>query len=66
MKNEEFQSINVDLNILIRKNDNEVIIISVYVNDFLIANKIIQKINYTKNQLYKDCAQQSISDVRFE
>jgi len=41
MKNKEFQSMNTDLNILIKKNHNEVIIINVYVNDFLIANKIM-------------------------
>ncbi len=41
MKNKEFQSMNTDLNILIRKNNNEVIIISVYVNVFLITNKIM-------------------------
>ena len=51
MKNKEFQSINADLNILIKENDNEVIIISVYVNDFLIANKIIRKINCMKTVL---------------
>jgi len=32
---------NTNLSILIRKNHNEVIIISVYVNDFLITNKIM-------------------------
>jgi len=41
MKNEEFQSMNIDLNILIRKNYNKIIIINMYVNNFLIANKII-------------------------
>jgi len=51
MKNEEFQSINVDLNILIKKNHNEVIIINVYVNDFLIANKTMQKIHCMKTVL---------------
>jgi len=39
MKNKKFQSININLSILIRKNHNRVIIINVYVNDFLIANK---------------------------
>jgi len=39
MKNEEFQSMNTDLSILIRKNHNEIVIISVYVNDLLIANQ---------------------------
>jgi len=51
MKNKEFQNININLDILIRKNHNEVIIIDVYVNDFLIANKIMQKIHYTKTVL---------------
>jgi len=41
MKNKEFQSMNTDSSILIKKNHNEVIIINVYVNDFLIANKIM-------------------------
>jgi len=56
MKNEEFQSININLNILIRKNYNRVIIISVYVNDFLIANKTMQKIYCMKivfNEAFK-------------
>jgi len=51
MKNEEFQSINVDLNILIRKNYNKIIIINIYINDLLIANKTIQKIYCTKTVL---------------
>jgi len=41
MKNEELQNINIDLSILTRKNHNEIIIISMYVNDFLIENKIM-------------------------
>jgi len=47
---------NVDLNILIKKNYNKIIIISVYVNDLLITNKIMQKINCTKtvfNEAFK-------------
>jgi len=51
MKNKEFQSINADLSILIRKNHNEIIIINVYVNDFLIANKTMQKIHCMKTVL---------------
>ena len=53
MKNKEFQSMNTDSSILIKKNHNEVIIISVYVNNFLIASKIMQKINYMKIVLNK-------------
>jgi len=41
MKNKKFQSMNVDLSILIKKNHNEIIIINVYVNDLLIASKIM-------------------------
>jgi len=41
MKNKEFQSMNINLNILIKKNHNKVIIINVYVKD----------------QLYEDCVQ---------
>jgi hypothetical protein len=53
MINEKFQSMNTDLSILIKKNHNEVIIISVYVNDLLIANKIMWKINCMKTVLNK-------------
>jgi len=51
MKNEEFLNMNIDLNILIKKNHNEVIIINVYINDFLIANKTMQKIHCMKTVL---------------
>ncbi len=51
MKNEEFQSMNTDLSILIRKNHNVIIIINVYMNDLLIASKTIHKINCTKTVL---------------
>ena len=55
---------NVDLNILIRKNNNEVIIIGVYVNDFLIANKIMQKINHTKTVLNKTFKMSNFSEAQ--
>jgi len=51
MKNKEFQNMNIDLNILIKKNHNKIIIISVYVNDLLIINKIMWKINCMKTVL---------------
>jgi len=54
--NKEFQSMNINLNILIRKNHNEIIIFNIYVNDFLITNKTMQKIHYTKtvfNETFK-------------
>jgi len=51
MKNEEFQNMNVDLSILIKKNHNVIIIISVYINNLLIANKTMHKINCIKTVL---------------
>jgi len=64
MKNKEFQSMNTNLSILIRKNHNEVIIISVYVNDFLITNKIMWKINYTKTVLNEAFKMSDLSEAQ--
>jgi len=51
MKIEEFQSMNTNLSILIRKNHNAVIIINVYMNNLLIASKTMHKINCIKTVL---------------
>ncbi len=51
MKNKEFQSMNADLSILIRKNYNTIIIINIYMNDLLIASKTMYKINCIKTVL---------------
>ncbi len=64
MKNKEFQSMNVDLNILIRKNHNKIIIINVYVNDLLIANKIMQKINCMKTVLNEAFKMSDLSEAQ--
>jgi len=64
MKNKEFKSINADLSILIKKNHNEVIIISVYVNNFLIASKIMQKINHMKIVLNKAFKMLNLSEAQ--
>jgi len=56
MKNKEFQNMNTDSSIQIMKNHNKIIIISVYVNNLLITNKIMQKINCMKivlNEVFK-------------
>ena len=53
MKNKKFQNININLSILIRKNYNIVIIINVYINNFLIASKTIYKINCIKTVFNK-------------
>jgi len=42
---------NINLSILIKKNHNIVIIISIYVNDLLIANKTMHKVNCMKTVL---------------
>ncbi len=51
IKNEKFWSINTDLSILISKNHNAVIIISVFVNDLLIASKTMHEVNCMKTVL---------------
>jgi len=63
MKNEEFQNINIDQNILIKKNHNKIIIISVYVNDLLITNKIMQKINCIKTVLNEAFKMSDLSET---
>jgi len=63
MKNKEFQSMNADSSILIKKNHNEVIIINVYVNDLLIANKIMQKINCMKTVLNEAFKMSDLNEV---
>jgi len=50
---EKFQIMNADLSILIKKNKNTVIIINVYVDDFLIVSKNMQRINWMKIILNK-------------
>ena len=49
----EFQAINTDLSILVRKVHETVIIVSVYVNNLLIASQTLQDISYTKTVLNK-------------
>jgi len=55
---------NTDLSILIKKNHNEVIIINVYVNDFLITNKIIRKINCMKTVLNEAFKMLNLSEAQ--
>jgi len=42
---------NINLSSLIKKNHNIVIIISIYVNDLLIVNKTMHKVNCMKTVL---------------
>ena len=45
---EGFQAINVNSSILVKKVYKTVIIVSVYVNNLLIASQTLQKVSYTK------------------
>jgi len=67
MYNEEFQNMNIDLSILVRKNHELIIIVSVYVNDFLIVNKTMQKIYYMKivlNKVFKMSDLEEVSIIK--
>ena len=67
MYNEEFQNMNINLSILVRKNHELIIIVSVYVNDFLIVNKTMQKIYYMKivlNKVFKMSDLEEVSIIK--
>ena len=51
-----FQAINTDSSILVRRAHKTVIIVSVYINDLLIASQTLQEVSYMKivlNEAFK-------------
>ena len=48
IKTEGFQAININLSILVRKVYRTVIIVSIYVNNLLIASQTLQKVSHIK------------------
>lgn len=55
---------NTDLSILVKKIHETVIIVSVYVNDLLIASQILQKVSYMKTVLNEAFEMSDLEEAR--
>lgn len=64
MKTEEFQVMNVNSSILVKKINEIIIIVNVYVNDLLITSQTLQRVSHTKTVLNETFEMSDLDEVR--